>query len=322
MAIEADPKFWLASWLYAEELFSEKKYRASIPHYENALSGAEEVNYPDFYFKYGYAADEAKLYDTALSAYKECIDLDPECPFVANNLGWLFHVRGDDVSAKKWLEVALQDNSSKGYAKRNLKKICDKNVVQPPNPVEKTKKAKPPKIKQKMRPVRFLVGLDLILDEEIFELTDDGDTPAVAYMAPKSSDRISVPLERHLEDLLENMIIRGRTVLGRTLKIYEDEKVYGRQTPCGKAGFLDILAIDAVANELFVFELKRGSGGAEVMEQVQRYMDWVSSHIEGNFKNIYGVIVVHKVSNALKKIVSGNDNIILVEYDLSLHVVE
>lgn len=122
----------------------------------------------------------------------------------------------------------------------------------------------------------------------------------------------SLAREKVLEDLIVEQIKRRFEVFDKKLKIYEDERIYGRQYFVkGANGRLDLLLIDKDADVLYVVELKRGLAGIEVLEQIENYMMALAEEIQ---KPIKGIICLHQANPELTKLVKAKKDIELFTY--------
>ncbi|NPB05444.1 MAG: tetratricopeptide repeat protein [Aquificae bacterium] len=66
---------------------------------------------PEFLNSYGYLLAELygpRLLDEAEKLVKKALELDPDSPYAADSLGWIYFKKGDYERAKLWLERALE----------------------------------------------------------------------------------------------------------------------------------------------------------------------------------------------------------------------
>ena len=115
---------------------------------------------------------------------------------------------------------------------------------------------------------------------------------------------------------LQNYLSKNIGMLGKGLKLYQDEGITGIEFPVG-GKFVDILAQDADDN-LVVIELKVARGYDKVVGQLLRYMAWIRIHQADSGQGVRGIIVGREITDDLKLACSGLSNIELFEYDLSV----
>ena len=102
-------------------------------------------------------------------------------------------------------------------------------------------------------------------------------------------------LEANLENILVNDIE----------KIENGLKLIGRQIDTKEVGRLDLLCEDKEGN-MVVVELKRGSAGSSIIDQIQRYMGWAIKHKAKQGQKVRGVIIVATKDTALEYAVKAN----------------
>jgi tetratricopeptide (TPR) repeat protein len=118
--------------------------------------------------------------------------------------------------------------------------------------------------------------------------------------------------EKALEDMIVEQIKYGFKVFNRSLEIYQDDNIFGRQYYISSVnGILDLLLIDKVSQTLYVVELKRNEAGVEVVDQIERYMKGLSKELK---KEVKGIICLHKPDEQLFELVKTKDNIELYTY--------
>ena len=126
--------------------------------------------------------------------------------------------------------------------------------------------------------------------------------------------------ERALEDMIIEQIKYGFKVFNRNLEIYENELIFGRQYYIQEVnGFLDLLLIDKLDNQLYVVELKRNNAGIEVIDQIEKYMKGLSNQLKQKVK---GIICLHKPDNTLKEAVKNKKDIELYTYNFEFNEIK
>lgn len=119
--------------------------------------------------------------------------------------------------------------------------------------------------------------------------------------------------EKALEDLIVEQIKYGFNVFDKSLEIYQDERIFGRQYRIIEInGILDLLLIDKKNDQLYIVELKRNVAGIEVVEQIENYMIALSKQLK---RDIKGIICVHKSHDKLRELVRTRENIELYTYN-------
>ncbi|MFC6269299.1 endonuclease NucS domain-containing protein [Frigoriflavimonas asaccharolytica] len=119
--------------------------------------------------------------------------------------------------------------------------------------------------------------------------------------------------EKNLEDMIVEQIKFGFKVFNKSLEIYQDENIFGRQYVIPEInGRLDLLLIDKENDQLYIIELKRNECGIEVVEQIEKYIEALSIHLN---KKIKGIICLHKTNNELTELVKTNNSIELFTYN-------
>lgn len=118
--------------------------------------------------------------------------------------------------------------------------------------------------------------------------------------------------EKSLEDLIVEQIKYGYKVFNKSLEIYQDEIIFGRQYYIPEVnGILDLLLIDRVNDQIYVVELKRNDAGIEVVSQIENYIKGLQNQLN---KEIKGIICLHKAKPELIELVKTKLNIELYSY--------
>lgn len=126
--------------------------------------------------------------------------------------------------------------------------------------------------------------------------------------------------EKALEDMIMEQIKYGFKVFDKSLEVYNDNNIFGRQYYIASVnGFLDLLLIDPKTNIVYVVELKRNEAGIEVVEQTENYMQGLKKEIDNEIK---GIICLHKPKKELTELVNQKDNIELYTYNFEFNKVE
>lgn len=126
--------------------------------------------------------------------------------------------------------------------------------------------------------------------------------------------------EKILEDMIVEQIKYGFNVFGKTLEIYKDDEIFGRQYYIKSVnGILDLLLIDKANDLLYVVELKRNEAGIEVVEQIENYIEGLTSQLK---REVKGIISLHKPDKNLVALIKTKPNIELYTYEFQFKNVE
>lgn len=126
--------------------------------------------------------------------------------------------------------------------------------------------------------------------------------------------------EKILEDMIVEQIKYGFKVFGKQLEIYQDDEIFGRQYYIQSVnGILDLLLIDKSNNILYVVELKRNEAGIEVVEQIENYIEGLTSQLK---REVKGIISLHKPDKYLIELIKTKSNIELYTYEFQFKNVE
>lgn len=147
------------------------------------------------------------------------------------------------------------------------------------------------------------------------EMLEETDSNEVAE-APDVDDA-SFGMESQLRDFLAQNL-PAISIGGKRLRLYVDPTGRdGIEYPTA-VGMIDILAVDESDN-FFVLELKRGRTPDHTVGQIARYMGWVSQTI-GRGRDVSGVVVAKKISEALRYSVCVFPRVSLFEYEVSFQL--
>lgn len=126
--------------------------------------------------------------------------------------------------------------------------------------------------------------------------------------------------EKILEDMIVEQIKYGFNVFGKKLEIYQDEKIFGRQYYIENVnGILDLLLVDKTNDILYVVELKRDKAGIEVVEQIENYINGLTSELD---REVRGIISLHKPDKKLIELIKTKPNIELYTYQFQFKNIE
>jgi tetratricopeptide (TPR) repeat protein len=339
-ALEIDETFWAASWSCGAVYSQQRNYRTAAGYFRRALDEPGAQSKPDIWSQAAWCFLRTKDYAEAVDAYRRCLELAPDYRYATNDLGWSLIRAGKYEEAVEILSDAVERNIDGKYPIRNLAAALqklgryDEAIDTLRKDVTKTgglsanaerRIAKLKELLAKPESERSS-ALETEADEEI-ELVeephvDDEETveddevqqvaatritaSVIATARPKVAGA-SMPLERILEDLLEEKIRRGERVFGRGLMIYssQDGRKYGRQFAIPGVGIIDVLAVDVETNELVVIELKRDQADRDVVGQTSHYKGWVAANLAGPGQSVVGIICVRDAAPSLRIAAAG-----------------
>ena len=120
--------------------------------------------------------------------------------------------------------------------------------------------------------------------------------------------------------MIVEQIKYGFKVFGKSLEIYQDKEIFGRQYYIASVnGILDLLLIDKSDNTLYIVELKRNEAGTEVVDQIEKYIVGLSAQLD---RKIKGIICLHRPDEDLKRAVRNKLEIELFTYHFDFKLEE
>ncbi len=331
-AISLDKTFWLAAVAIARIYTAEDNWRSAAGWFRRALQTEGARLYAYIWFEAAWCFGRAKIRDEEIEAYRRCLECTPNYEYGTNNLGWALLKAGKYEEAVEVLRRAMQLETERPYAISNLARAL-KKLEQYQEAIEVLHEDKTKKGKLRKYAAKEIAKLEELLaskresmefqeahaqaatqeqagvaseieDEEI----EDEERPPKGEeghgVEPKPSvktKRSGVPLEKILESLIEEKILRGEVVFNRRLRMHESsDGFYGRQFPIPGIGFIDLLAEDLDNGDFIVIELKRDQGTREVIGQVSEYAGWVKSNLAKPEQKVVPVICLHEANEQLK----------------------
>jgi len=301
--------------------YDEKQYGNSIAAFERLYD--EETDSYDaklftqdmICFYLGIANDKMKDRKAAISYYEKAVEIYPQCPYAANNLGYAYYRDHQYEKAYSILKRCLDENLEEdfiypvtNYARvlyamgryKDAKEFLKTAPTRIPKAVrEKIEKAPNKNTNQKTAP-------------KTDEMTEEQSQPVVKATIERKGTQFQS--ERVLEDELTMRIEAGLNVFGFPLKIYKRKGEYGRQYIFPK-GRLDILAEDDEGN-LYIIELKKDSGYGDAYKQTVEYIEWFKKN-KAKGKKVFGIICLNSPGQALIEAVRKDNRIKLFEYQIS-----
>lgn len=289
----------------------ERLYDEETESYNATLHTQDQIN-----FYLGYSSDKLKDRKTAIKYYEKAVEIYPQCPYAANNLGYAYY---------------REKQYDKAYAilKRCLDEKLDQDIIYPTTnfarlllAMGRNKEAKeflknaPAKISKSIREkIEKAPDHDTKKEQIVTEPTEDvEDQSEPVVKASIERKGAQFQSEKVLEDELTMRMEAGMDVFGLPLKIYRRRGEYGRQYifPQGR---LDLLTEDAEGN-LYIIELKKDSGYDDAYKQTVEYIEWFQKH-KAKDKKVCGIICLNAPSKALIEAVRKDDRVKLYEYTIS-----
>ena len=352
-AISLDRTFWLAALAAARVYTAEDNWKSAAGWFRCVLQAEGARLYADVWFEAAWCFGRAKSRDEEIDAYRRCLDCIPDYEYGTNNLGWALLKAGEYEEAVEVLRRAMQLETERRYAISNLARAL-KKLERYQEAIDVLRGDKTKKEKLRKYALKEIAKLEELLKSkresmedqeahaqaamqeqvEVAPEIDDGEAEKEERQAgppegdeghgvePKPSGktkRSGVPLEKILESLIEEKILRGEVVFNRKLRMHESsDGFYGRQYPIPGIGFIDLLAEDLENGDLVVIELKRALGTREVIGQVSEYAGWVKNNLAKPEQKVVPVICLHEANEQLKN-AAEVVGIEVLEYDLSFH---
>lgn len=121
-----------------------------------------------------------------------------------------------------------------------------------------------------------------------------------------------------MERLVEDFLATNLEHIERGLKLYEEDKVPGRQYSTD-IGTIDLLCVDK-DNKFVIIEIKKEKGSDKTIGQISRYMGWVKQKLVNN-NAVRGIIIVHDIDDKLEYSVSVMPDVQLKYYKVELKFV-
>lgn len=118
------------------------------------------------------------------------------------------------------------------------------------------------------------------------------------------------------EHILRDYCAHNLPVIESGLSLYDKDGSSGVEFPAG-GRFIDILAVDS-SGGFVVFEFKLSRGHERVVGQLLRYIGWVRQHLATSGERVRGIIIARHITEDLRLATTGQADIKLMEYELSI----
>ena len=306
------PKSILIKELLAITYYSMKKWNNALAYFEQIEEDRVLIFNHQLYFMMAWSYSKIKNHAEEEKYYKKCLECDPNNIDARNNLGYCYYsIKKYDLAIAQFNQCLDIDNQY-SYAADNILRVMiatgrykdAKAFIEEGYNVSTALKRKVENLKNDNAKVTLSENPeDSILEERI-------RTPKEVGVK-----RNQFSSEKLLEDELTARIEAGIDVFGLNLKIYKRRGEYGRQfvIPVGR---LDLLCEDDDGN-LYIVELKKDSGYDDAYKQTAEYLDWFEKSKYANNRKIYGIICLNSPSNELIKKVRADNRMRLFEYQIS-----
>lgn len=307
------PKSMLIKELLAITYYSMKKWNNALAYFEQAEEERVLIFDHQLYFMMAWSYNKIKNRTEEEKYYKKCLECDPNNIDARNNLGYCYYsIKKYDLAIAQFNQC-LDIDSQYSYAADNIIRVMiatgkykdAKAFVEEGYNVSTALKRKVDKLKN-----------DNII-VPVSENVEDPSSESEHVRTPKDLGvkRQQFSSEKLLEDELTARIEAGIDVFGLKLRIYKRRGEYGRQfiIPVGR---LDLLCEDDSGN-LYIVELKKDSGYDDAYKQTAEYLDWFEKSKYGKDRKIYGIICLNAPSNELIKKVRADNRMRLFEYQIS-----
>jgi tetratricopeptide (TPR) repeat protein len=286
---------------------------------------------PDLYLAVADCEYAQRNYSDAVTAYRACLEADPEFPQARNELGRCLIRMRDYEGAEKVLREAMATGADEPYPRRNLCTALKRmgryteaiDVIRgDTRSGELTSSAKRQLEelgalleKQKAQHINIVKPSESNTARETDETDSEASAPRKASPTRKGSP---ICRESLLEAMFELQIQQTGEAFGRRLRIVElQDGRYGRQFYIAGIGRIDILAEDLESGELVVIEFKKDKGEDEVVGQTSRYMGWVREKLAHRSQLVCGIICVAQTTERLRLAAANIPGMEIREYGLA-----
>jgi tetratricopeptide (TPR) repeat protein len=354
-ALDTDSTYWFAAWELGDIYKREKNWQSALTFYEKALQCESQRDFSDLHFACAWCLSKLKRYEDEEKQIRAGLKLDPEYEFARNNLGWLLYKQGKYQEALAIFEELIKVGADGKYPLHNRAR-CLKALKRYDEAIDAWRAVNPNaklpawitteifniqkliNAKDNMEAIReHLSAQQGKVDpvENAMAIEDDhppADEEEDGAIAPEGNlvqddqtqgkkartpgERTAAPKESMLEETIEKLIVEGRSVFDRKLKIYNSPEGYGRQFIVRGHGRIDLLTEDTESGELVVIELKKDESHDIVVGQISLYMSWVRENLAKG-KNVVGLICVFSATSKLKLAAKNIPGLELFEYDLA-----
>ena len=307
------PKSILIKELLAITYYSMKKWNNALAYFEQTEEERVLIFDHQLYFMMAWSHNKIKNHAEEEKYYKKCLECDPNNIDARNNLGYCYYsIKKYDLAIAQFNQC-LDIDSQYSYAADNIIRVMiatgkykdAKAFIEEGYNVSTALRRKVDKLKSE----------NIIVP--VSENVDDLSSEVEHIRTPKDLGvkRQQFSSEKLLEDELTARIEAGIDVFGLKLRVYKRHGEYGRQfiIPVGR---LDLLCEDDSGN-LYIIELKKDSGYDDAYKQTAEYLDWFEKSKYAKGRKIYGIICLNSPSNELIKKVHADSRMRLFEYQIS-----
>lgn len=339
IAYQTDTTYSFTNHYLGVTYYSIRNWNSAIIYLKQAIIDPYFATILDSKYYLAQCYHKKKDHSLAIKYYEEILRDDKLYPDANNNIGWELYLIGKYSEAIDYFNFAIENKLDGTRPYHNKVRILKekkeyKKAINVYIEMKKRFEAQKKSIDHQIEIIKNSIkekpkSSDVIdtgtADEEVGHTSSE--SPAIHSNLRTVTDErklrpsngaFEIPAEKYLENFIEEKINREMKVFGKSLSIYNESNYYGRQLIIPEAGYgrIDILAKDNETNDFIVIELKKGSSGAAVVQQVARYMSWVRSNLAKDNENVYGFICVYSANETLINKVKSNPNLRLYEYAL------
>lgn len=240
LAIERDPKCYLAYYVAATVYVDLRLWRSALPYFEQAAGSAMYSQDPAFYYDYARAAERAGKTDLAIGLYNSCLLLEETFPFAASGLGTLYLNLGRSEEALTQFSRAVSLGVDSEYPYRGC--VFALALL---GRFEEAQRFIAAHISAgHLAPEQAVIG-SLLKGIEAGVLPKASLSNLIRLPGDPAKDGApGLPelLDKHtLADELERRILVDGELLGKKLSVHEDNGGYGREYWLSGGGLIDLL---------------------------------------------------------------------------------
>lgn len=293
MAVQADPKCYLAHFLVAMLFYDQRQWKSALPYFEKAARSSVYSNDASFYFDFAWAAEKAGKLDYAYQLYQSVLALDERYPCAVNNLGCVLLRMNKLDEAYKEFNRAINLGLDGALPYRNIVATLERQ-------------GKYAECLKFIEANLERLGRRYSLETDRLKLLESSEGNGMLGIQEMSSsgrgdnEQEGLFGKRMLEDEIETLIESGQGVFGRKLRIYEDENGYGRHYYVPGAGRIDLLAIDEADQTLCVISAHNAVADERALLVIWQQISAARKAVAKRWQKVCGYIVCPSANETLK----------------------
>lgn len=302
-----DPQHWFAAESCALRYRELENWQSAAAYFRKALAVPAAARYPGLHFELAWCMGKLKRWQAEIDAYQACLALDADWPNARNNLGYSLMRIGNYPEAVKVLEEALRRGNDGKFPLRNLPTALLKLGRKKEAVGWLQKDLRGHSLTKRAASLLAKLGAPSQQPQHEGPPTEEEEAECIAtppnWAASHNEAKKDAAFhkERHLELELVASLERAQPIFDRRLQLYlSADGRSGQQFAMPGFGIIDLLTLDLDTKGLVVIELKRGSAGDEVVEQVLRYIDGVRKTVANPDQSVKGIVVVREASGSLR----------------------